>query len=108
MKWVRRLIALAIAFVVAPLTLLLLSVFTGLGALIVLIFLIGWVPAAALAVATVALPGMLVLDLIRANGRIPALLLGAAVGAATVWWFPWIPGNRNLSVGDMVPWFSIP
>jgi hypothetical protein len=106
MRWGRRLIALAIAIVIAPLTLLILSLFTGFGAVIVLLFLFGWVPAVAVALATVGLPGMLLIDVTKVRGAIPALLLGAAVGAGTVFWYPWIPGNRRLSVESVVPWLS--
>jgi len=88
--WGRRLAALIIALVVAPLTSLLLSLFTGgWGALIMLFFLFSFVPAALAATLLVALPGLAVLDLLRLRGVISCAVLGTLVGLATAYLIPW-------------------
>ncbi len=87
--WGRRFAALAIAFVVAPLTFLLLSMFSGWGVVLMLFFLFGFVPAALAATLLVALPGLAVLDLLRLRGVISGAVLGTLVGLAIAYLIPW-------------------
>ena len=89
--WGRRLAALAIALVIVPLTFFLLSLFTGLGAIAIMLFLFSFIPAALVATLLVALPGLAVLDFLKLRGVIPCAVLGTLVG---------------LAIASLIPWFQ--